>query len=226
MLKPNEISIVIPALNCKALIEQVLPTALSLSSDVIVVDGGSVDGTQNAAKDLGAIVIVATRGRGRQLASGAAMGQNDWLLFLHSDTKLPASAADVIQKFIQSPENKRKAGYFALQFDDLNCGALVVSGIANWRSTALGLPYGDQALLISLAFYEEIGGYDSMPLMEDVDLVRRIGRKNLCALDAAVTTSAAKYRRDGWVLRPLRNLFCLSLYFLGVAPEKLAKIYG
>ena len=98
--------------------------------------------------------------------------------------------------------------------------------MANWRSRTLGLPYGDQALLISRAFYEEIGGYQTIPLMEDVDLVRCIGRRNLCQLDGAVITSAAKYRRDGWMLRPVRNLFCLSLYFLGIAPEKIARIYG
>ena len=226
MLKPSDISIIIPSLNCRALIDQLLPSALSLSNDVIVTDGGSTDGTQNTATALGATVIEAARGRGQQLASGAAMAQNKWLLFLHSDTKLPRSADRVMWEFIEAPENFRKAGYFALRFDDQSREARFVSGMANWRSRTLGLPYGDQALLINHAFYEELGGYKSIPLMEDVDLVRRIGRRNLCALDGAVITSAAKYRQDGWMLRPLRNLFCLSLYLLGIAPEKIAKIYG
>jgi rSAM/selenodomain-associated transferase 2 len=226
MLKPSDISIIIPSLNCRALIDQLLPSALGLSTDVIVVDGGSADGTQNAATVLGATVIETARGRGQQLASGAAMAHNDWLLFQHSDTTLPISADDVMWEFIEAPQNLRKAGYFALRFDDQSRKAQVISGMANWRSRTLGLPYGDQALLINRAFYEEIGGYKSIPLMEDVDLVRRIGRRNLCALDGAITTSAAKYRQDGWMLRPLRNLFCLSLYFLGIAPEKIAKFYG
>jgi rSAM/selenodomain-associated transferase 2 len=226
MLKPSAISIIIPSLNCRALIDQLLPSALGLSNDVIVVDGGSADGTQNAATALGATVIEAARGRGQQLAFGTIRAQNEWLLFLHSDTKLPAAAGEVIREFIDPPENLRKAGYFNLRFDDQSRKARLISGMANWRSRMLGLPYGDQALLINRAFYEEIGGYKSIPLMEDVDLVRRIGRRNLCTLDGAVITSAAKYRRDGWMLRPLRNLFCLSLYFLGIAPEKIAKIYG
>ncbi|MBT6314256.1 MAG: glycosyltransferase family 2 protein [Alphaproteobacteria bacterium] len=226
MVKPSDISIIIPALNCRALIEQLLPSALSLSNDVIVVDGRSTDGTKNAATDLGATVIQAARGRGQQLASGADMASNDWLLFLHSDTQLPASAGDVMRRFIEASENLQKAGYFELRFDDQSRRARFIAGMANWRSRTLGLPYGDQALLISRAFYEEIGGYQTIPLMEDVDLVRCIGRRNLCQLDGAVITSAAKYRRDGWMLRPVRNLFCLSLYFLGIAPEKIARIYG
>ena len=118
MLKPSDISIIIPSLNCRALIDQLLPGALSLSNDVIVTDGGSTDGTQNTATALGATVIEAARGRGQQLASGAAMAQNKWLLFLHSDTKLPRSADRVMWEFIEAPENFRKAGYFALRFDD------------------------------------------------------------------------------------------------------------
>jgi len=225
MVKLSKISIIIPCLNSGAFIDQLLPRALSLSNAVILVDGGSTDGSQEAATVLGATVIEAARGRGQQLAAGAAVASNEWFLFLHSDTKLPASAGDVIQKFTESRENLRKAGYFALQFDEQSRSARVISGMANWRSRVFGLPYGDQALLISRAFYEEIGGYKSIPLMEDVDIVRRIGRRNLCALDAAVITSATKYRRDGWMRRPLRNLFYLTLYFLGIRPEKIAKLY-
>lgn len=224
-MKPSEISIIIPCLNSRAFIEQLLPSALSLSDAVILVDAGSTDGTQEAAAMLGATVIEVARGRGQQLAAGAAVACNDWFLFLHSDTKLPATAGNLIQKFTESRENLRKAGYFTLQFDEQSRRARIISGMANWRSRVFGLPYGDQALLISRSFYEEIGGYKSIPLMEDVDLVRRIGRRNLSALDAAVVTSATKYRRDGWMRRPLRNLFCLTLYFLGIAPEKIARLY-
>ena len=79
---------------------------------------------------------------------------------------------------------------------------------------------------ISRAHYEGLGGFRPLPLMEDVDLVRRIGRDNLVLLDADAVTSAARYRREGWLLRPLRNLTCLMLYFAGVRPQTLRRLYG
>ena len=89
-----------------------------------------------------------------------------------------------------------------------------------------GLPYGDQGLLIERGFYRRIGGFHALPLMEDVDLVRRIGRRNLVALDAEAVTSAERYERDGWLERPMRNLACLSLYFAGLPPSLLRRLYG
>ncbi|MCM0019399.1 MAG: glycosyl transferase family 2, partial [Tagaea sp.] len=97
--------------------------------------------------------------------------------------------------------------------------------LANWRARNFGLPYGDQGLLIARAAYEKLGGYRPLPLMEDVDFVRRIGRANLRALDGLATTSAARYERDGWWLRPLRNLLCLALWRAGVAPGTIARLY-
>ena len=94
------------------------------------------------------------------------------------------------------------------------------------RCRRFGLPYGDQGLLISRAHYERLGGFRPLPLMEDVDLVRRIGRNDLVPLEADAITSAARYRRDGWWFRPLRNLTCLSLYFAGLPPQALRRLYG
>jgi hypothetical protein len=98
--------------------------------------------------------------------------------------------------------------------------------MAAWRARRLGLPYGDQGLLIGRAFLESLGGYPPLPLMEDVALVRRIGRRRLDALAADAVTSAARYRREGYVARPLRNLFCLGLYFAGVPPAAIRRLYG
>ncbi len=97
--------------------------------------------------------------------------------------------------------------------------------LVNWRSRALGLPYGDQGLLIARSFYESLGGFRPIPLMEDVDIVRRIGKKNLAVLEVAAVTSADRYRRGGWWARPALNILCLSLYFIGVPPRTLEKIY-
>ena len=90
----------------------------------------------------------------------------------------------------------------------------------------LGLPYGDQGLLISRRLYDEIGGFRPLALMEDVDLARRIGQRRLIPLDADAVTSARRYERDGWIARPLRNLACLSLFLAGASPTLIAALYG
>ena len=96
----------------------------------------------------------------------------------------------------------------------------------SWRCRLLALPYGDQGLLIPRGLYEALGGFRPLPLMEDVDLVRRIGRRRLALLPVAAVTSAARYRRAGYGPRVLRNLACLSLYGLGVPPRVIARLYG
>ena len=91
----------------------------------------------------------------------------------------------------------------------------LIERVVRLRSRILGLPYGDQGLLIGRTFYEKLGGYKRLPVMEDVDIVRRIGRRRMKPIAATAVTSADKYRRDGYLLRPLRNLFMLGLYAAG-----------
>ena len=98
--------------------------------------------------------------------------------------------------------------------------------LVGWRCRVLALPYGDQGLLLPRALLEAAGGIRPLPLMEDVDLVRRLGRRRLVALDAAAFTSAARWERDGWYRRSLRNLCCLTLYAAGVPPRLIARIYS
>ena len=119
-----------------------------------------------------------------------------------------------------------RAGFFRLRLDDPARAARFVERLANWRADALGLPYGDQGLLIARALYESAGGFPPLPIMEDVALVRKLGRRRLVQLEAELVTSAERYRRDGYLVRPLRNLICLALYFLGIAPARIARIYG
>ena len=90
----------------------------------------------------------------------------------------------------------------------------------------LALPYGDQGLLIARALYDEVGGFAAIPLMEDVDLVRRLGRRRLAPIAVPLYSSARRYLDEGYIRRPLRNLFCLSLYFAGVPPRRIARLYG
>ncbi len=194
---------------------------------ITVCDGGSTDDTVAIAQQAGATVVtVSTAGRGPQLAAGATNGSAPWILFLHADTVLGTGWNAVVRSFTSRKTNAGRAGYFRLRFDTSDPRARRVERLATLRCRLLGLPYGDQGLLISRALYEYLDGFKPLPLMEDVEFVRRIGARNLVALDAEAVTSAVRYERDGWLRRPLRNLGCLSLYFLGMSPRTLQRLYG
>jgi rSAM/selenodomain-associated transferase 2 len=220
----DRFSIVIPTLNAAATLEATL-AALAPGAEVIVVDGGSADATCAAARAAGALVLEAPRGRGRQLACGAGRASRPWLLFLHADTVLEPGWIDAAERFIASPASERRAAVFRLRFDERGLRPWLLARLAMLRTRWLGLPYGDQGLLIARRFYDALGGYRPLPLMEDVDLVRRIGRRRLVVLHAIARTSAARYRRHGYLARGVRNLCCLALYFAGVAPERLVRLY-
>ncbi|HYH36723.1 MAG TPA: TIGR04283 family arsenosugar biosynthesis glycosyltransferase [Azospirillum sp.] len=221
----QRLDIVIPCLNAADTLPATLG-ALGGGAGVIVADGGSPDGTADVAAALGARLIQAPRGRGPQLAAGAAAGNAPWLLFLHADTRLATGWREAAARHIADPDNAWRAGYFRLRFDSAAPLARRWERAVAWRSRALGLPYGDQGLLIARPFYETLGGFRPLPLMEDVDFVRRIGRRRLVPLDAEAVTSATRYERDGWLLRPARNLACLSLYVAGVPPRLIRRLYG
>jgi len=226
-----ELSIIIPTLDAEVELQDSLPPlaafdALNLVREVIFADGGSRDRTAAVAEASGARLVVAETGRGQQLAAGAAVARGPWLLFLHADTCLDPHWQEVVSAFIHNPDNGRRAGYFRFKLDDRRKRAWILERLVALRAHVLGLPYGDQGLLISRDFYRELGGFKPLPLMEDVDIVRRIGRSRLTALAAAAVTSAARYRRGGYVLRPIRNLCCLALFFLGAPARLIAKLYA
>jgi rSAM/selenodomain-associated transferase 2 len=227
------VSVVIPSLNAAAFIDRCLSAlapgvAAGLIGEIIVADGGSADATAALAAARGARVVAAPAGRGRQLACGAAAARRPWLLFLHADSALEAGWVEAAEALIA--EGAAKAGVFALKFDDPAPAAALVAAGAVLRTRIFASPYGDQGLLIARALYDEIGGYRPLPLFEDVDLVdrlvRRKGRRALTLLSAAVVTSAARYRRDGYAARVLKNACCLALYRAGVAPERIARYYA
>lgn len=216
------LTVVIPALNAGTCLSSCL-AALGGADEILVVDGGSTDDTAAIARGSGARVIVAARGRGTQLRAGGEAASGDWLLFVHADTRLGAGWREAVAAHVTAaPE---RAGHFRLRLDDRSWNARVIERGVALRAWLLGLPYGDQGLLVSRRLYDEIGGYRPLVLMEDVDLVRRIGRRRLRRLDATALTSAERWRRDGWLKRSARNLACLALYGLGVAPARIARFY-
>ncbi|MBC6441882.1 MAG: TIGR04283 family arsenosugar biosynthesis glycosyltransferase [Rhodobacteraceae bacterium] len=220
------ISVLIPTLNAAGTLGPLLAAicdgmAAGLVREVILADGGSADGTREAAQLTGARLCETAPGRGYQLAAGAELARGDWLLVLHADTALPDGWMASVAAHIRSGAG---AGYFDLSFDAGGLAARLVAGWANLRARLFGLPYGDQGLLLPMSLYRSVGGYPHIPLMEDVALARALHGR-LAPIGVRVTTSASRYRRDGWLRRGWRNLTTLGLYFAGVDPAYLAKRY-
>lgn len=195
---------------------------MGLVRDLVISDGGSGDDTERAARELGAVWVTGPASRGGQLARGAQAATGAWLLFLHADTQLAEGwAAAALDHMNADPG---RAAFFRLGFRSNAGAARRVAAWANWRARGLGLPYGDQGLLISRVLYDRIGGFADQKLMEDVDIAGRL-RGHLTALPVEALTSASRYKADGWIRRGARNLTTFLLYRLGVSADTLARRY-
>lgn len=225
------ISVIIPTLNAEktltATLASLIPALLEgLVREVIIVDGGSCDATLRIADEAGTQMISAARGRGLQLAAGARAAKGPWLLFLHADTRLDRNWEVEAARFIDDyRQGEGRAAAFRFALDDEGFKPRLLEALVWLRCRLLALPYGDQGLLIGKSAYQQLGGHRELPLMEDVDLIRRIGRTRLHLLRSRALTSAERYRREGYWRRSARNLTCLTLYYLGVAPEKILARY-
>lgn len=220
----DQVAVIIPSLNAA----RWLPTTLARlrrTAEWVVVDGGSTDGSETLAACGGAMVFAAPAGRGRQLDLGARQTTSPWLLFLHADTSLDAQAWRALVAWVAAPGSQKQAAVFRLRLDDAAWQARVLEFGVKLRVAALALPYGDQGLLIHRTLYERIGGFAPLPLMEDVDLVRRLGRRRLRLLPGAAVTSADRWHRRGWLRQSFLNLRCLALFLLGMPADRIARLY-
>ena len=221
------LSVIIPTLNAAGRLSATLDRlGEARGAEIIVVDGGSSDDSASIAAMHGAICLQADRGRGTQLRAGAALASRPWLLFLHADTLLEAGWFAAAQAWADSAGAEDGFAAFTFELDDDNWRARLLSWLVEVRARHLGgLPYGDQGLLIHRDLYNRVGGYAAIPLMEDVDLARRLGHRRLTLLSAHAVTSADRWRRDGWIRRSVRNRICLTLFQIGVSPATIVRLY-
>lgn len=229
------LSVIIPSLNAEKTLAATVgalktDAGADLIADIVLVDGGSTDDTLALAAELGLRTIHSQKGRGHQLAQGAVVSHAPWLLFLHADTQLEPGWGEALREFmIEAPAQdigRAAAAVFKFALDDDSPQARRLERAVDWRTRVLRLPYGDQGLFISKQKYLSVGGFKPLALMEDVDIVRRIGRRNIHQLPIRAITSAEKFQQNGYFFQSSRNLLCLGLFFAGAPISFIQKIYG
>lgn len=235
------ISVIIPTLNSAQTLNAtfaslISPTVSGLVREVIVSDGGSSDETAAMAEAAGAAFVSGEKGRGGQLRRGAAEAKGPFLLFLHSDTQLETGWEREVGPLVENalagtsqrgiPPEGRFAAAFRFQLADHSGRARFLERIVAARCAMLKLPYGDQGLLITKDFYDELGGFGDTAMMEDIDLVRRIGRSRMVMLRSAAVTSARRYQSDGYFVRVMKNSLIVTLWLCRVPTSVLVRLYG
>lgn len=220
------ISIIIPVLNEEKTIAGTLLALQRLKPDeLILVDGGSSDGTGEICRKFGVELYPSPRGRARQMNFGAQRGTGDVLLFLHADTFLPSSAFDDIRSVLQ--DERVVGGRFDLQLDDASPMLRLVGFMISLRSRLSKVATGDQAIFVRRAIFAELGGYPDIPLMEDVAFSRALKRRGTVAcLRSRVITSARRWQREGIWSTILKMWALKSLYLAGISPVRLKRYYG
>lgn len=191
--------------------------------EVIVVDGGHDPSLERLVRLTPAARLIRSRtGRATQMNAGAEIASGEWLLFLHADSTLPGNWVDAFERHT----GHAQGGWFRFALNDRSWQARAIERGVALRVRLLRLPYGDQGLFVRRDAFAALGGYKEMPLMEDVEFVRRLVSSGpVVELPVALLTSARRWRRDGWLRRSARNLLLLSLYTAGVSPRHLARLY-
>mgnify|MGYP001204410527 CR=1 FL=1 len=217
-----DVTIVIPVLNEAHRIEKILQALVGY--DVIVVDGGSEDSTIGIARQYDVTILSWTKGRASQMNAGAERAEGDQLLFLHADTILPQDWDVVLENMSNL---NRVWGRFDVGFDDCSIIFNVIARMMNLRSRFTGICTGDQGMFVKRSLFNEIGGFANIPLMEDLELSKRLRKFSRPHCSASkVITSSRRWRQNG-ILRTILLMWWLRvLYFFGVSPWSLAKQYN
>ncbi len=218
------VSVVIPTLNEEGNLKDSI-ASIGGKAEVIVADGGSSDSTLEVASVLGAITVRSSRrGRGLQMDSGASLAAGDVILFLHADTRLPEGWFEAISGAMRDKDTV--GGGFSLSIGSDKLFFRILERLVRVRSRRLGLIYGDQAIFVRKESFFKAGGFKRLPLMEDVDCVKRLRKLGkVVLLDERVTTSARRWDGAGALRNTIKNLILISLYFLGVSPQRLYTMY-
>ena len=224
---PPAISVVVPVLDEAATLPRSLLPLQSVRGgdvEVIVVDGGSRDGTPRAARPLSDRVLDAPRGRARQMNAGAETARGRVLLFLHADTRLPSGWVAMVRDALES--RGREWGRFDVRLDGAHPMLRVVERAMNLRSRLSGIATGDQAIFVARAAFEAVGGFPDVALMEDVALSRALrARSRPACLRGVAVTSSRRWERNG-IARTIVLMWGLRLrYALGADPDELARRY-
>jgi uncharacterized protein len=223
-LSPIRLAIVVPTLDEEDALGRNLPAALAAADEVVVSDGGSGDGTVEVARRLGARVVAGPPGRGGQLNRGAAaVAAADVLLFLHADTTLPARGAEAVREAVARGAD---GGGFLMRFDVDRPAQRLGAWLINRRTRMLRLPLGDQAQFVTPQAFARLGGFRDWPILEDLDFairLRRLGRMRL--IEEPVTTGARRFLELGAPRTVATNWLIWMLFFLGVSPHRLARLY-
>jgi hypothetical protein len=225
-LSSRRISVIIPALNEEGTVGRAIESARvgGIDAEIIVVDGGSTDKTKSIAASLGVRVVESSPPRSRQANDGARAARGDVLLFMHADTRLPRHYERHIYDILGGPG--AVAGAFRLGIDGKARSFRLVEYMANIRSRALQMPYGDQGLFVPRDLFYEIGGYPEIPIMDDYELIRRLRKRGTVGIaPVAAITSARRWQRLGVFRTTLINQIIIIAYVLGVSVEKIARWY-
>jgi len=219
------VSIIVPTFNEADNIVATLQPLQSLRQqghEIIVADGGSDDATIELTSPLVDHLINAPKGRARQMNCGAQQASGDVFLFLHADSQLPGNAIELIQRDLQT----RQWGRFDVRLSGKQPFLRVVESMMNWRSRLSGIATGDQAIFVKRTLFENIGGYADIPLMEDVDISKRLKHHSQPAcIKARLTTSSRRWEKFG-IFKTIMLMWRLRLaYFFGTKPEQLARLY-